>query len=259
MARPKPVRPARRSDALCLRSFDFGDSSQIVVYLVRGQGKLRCIARGAKNSQRRFHGPIEPLTAQSVDIQKRRKADGLYTLNECDVLDSFYELRQRLSSLAAGLYVIEFLQEMLPEDAPQDALLDRALHSLGRLGQRDLDLEAEVLAFELHSLSTLGIAPNLSQCVACGTAIERSADATFDGYQGGVICSACPALGPKVAICAGTRASAAVLAERGASAIRLNGRLRRELRRIVDAQIAEYTSRELKMRRHWGFFAEGRA
>ncbi len=251
-----------RVDALCLRTHDYGDSSQIVVLLARGRGKLRCIARGAKNSVKRFAGAIEPLTLLDVDLGRRSKGEGLVTMKEADVLDGFFYLRRRLPSLAAGCYVLDFLAELLPDEQACDPLFELGLTTLARLIPTRADLEEEVLVFELRALQELGIFPNLETCVACAAPVDTQRDATFDTLSGGVVCPRCRIAGRPVAVCAGTRATVrALLGTEGPiterqETLRLTARARGELRRVLDAQVEDFLDRDLRVRKHWGMFAK---
>ena len=63
------------SDALILRTYAFGESDRIVVFLTRDRGKKRGVAKNARQSRRRFGGALEPMTCGRVTYRERERRD----------------------------------------------------------------------------------------------------------------------------------------------------------------------------------------
>jgi DNA repair protein RecO (recombination protein O) len=112
------------------------------------------------------------------------------------VLESFATTRALASStldvasLAHGGYLVELARELCPPREPEPAvfaLLEAALAALegGALSP------AQLRRFELALLGSLGLAPSLERCVACGGADLDAPGQRFDSARGGVVCSRC--------------------------------------------------------------------
>src|SRR6201988_3951945 len=67
--------PLHTSDALILRTYALGESDRIVVFLTRDRGKKRGVAKNARQSRRRFGGPLEPMTCGRVTYRERERRD----------------------------------------------------------------------------------------------------------------------------------------------------------------------------------------
>jgi len=57
--------------ALVLRTRPFGESDRIVTLLTEQHGKVAGIAKGAKNSRRRFAGTLEPFVLIRAVFRQR--------------------------------------------------------------------------------------------------------------------------------------------------------------------------------------------
>src|SRR5512136_166407 len=79
--------PLYTTDAVVLRTYKLGESDRIVVFLTRDRGKKRGVARGARNSRRRFGGALEPLTRVRVAYFEKETRE-LVQLNFADPLAS---------------------------------------------------------------------------------------------------------------------------------------------------------------------------
>jgi DNA repair protein RecO (recombination protein O) len=63
------------TDALILRTYAFGESDRLVVFLTRDRGKKRGVARNARRSVRRFGGALEPMTTGRVSYVEKERRD----------------------------------------------------------------------------------------------------------------------------------------------------------------------------------------
>src|SRR5690349_1849392 len=67
--------PLYTADALILRTYAFGESDRLVVFLTRDRGKKRGVAKNARQSRRRFGGALEPMTCGRVTYHERERRD----------------------------------------------------------------------------------------------------------------------------------------------------------------------------------------
>src|SRR5919107_2577703 len=67
--------PVYTSDALILRTYKLGEADRIVVFLTKGRGKKRGVAKGARRPRSRFMGALEPLTRAGVAYYERELRD----------------------------------------------------------------------------------------------------------------------------------------------------------------------------------------
>ena len=127
-----------RTEALILRSVDFGESDRILHLLVPESGRLTAIAKGARRSVRRFGGTLDLFNHLSVQVWKSGKAS-MARLEQAQLIEAFGSLRADSARFALGCYLLELLDRLAPEGgAPADMarLFRFALASLGSVAAR---------------------------------------------------------------------------------------------------------------------------
>ena len=200
--RPRPSRgPARlpavantTSEALVLRSVDFGESDRIVHLLVPEAGRLTVIAKGARRSVRRFPGTLDLFNHLRVQVDRRRTA-GLARLEQATLIEAFTPLRRVPARFALGCYLLELLDRLAPEGgarADGRRLFGFALAALRTVATpRRIDSRLRIL-LELHALDALGLRPELRHCVRCGSSLDGGAgEVAFAVADGGPVCTGC--------------------------------------------------------------------
>jgi DNA repair protein RecO (recombination protein O) len=158
------VPESRSSRAIVLRWRAYGDSDKIATLLSEDFGKLTGIAKGARNSRRRFANSLEPLARVRVHFHQHPTAT-LAFLESCELLSSTVGLSDP-SRFAYGSYLVELADQLTLEDDPVRrlyALLDDALREL----ERAPATTAFLRAFELQLLTCAGFEPQLDRCTRC--------------------------------------------------------------------------------------------
>ena len=155
---------SRSSRAVVLRWRAYGESDKIATFLTEDFGKLTGIAKGAKNSRRRFVNSLEPLARVRVHFRQKPTAT-LAFLESCELLSSTAALADP-SRFAYGGYLVELVDQLTVEDDPVRglyALLDEALAEL----ERGPATTAFLRGFELQLLTRAGFEPHLDRCARC--------------------------------------------------------------------------------------------
>lgn len=146
-------------EAICIRHWDFSETSQTVSLFTRGHGLLRGLAKGAKRVGGRFSGGIDLLTrGQVVAIVKPGRE--LSTLTDWTLLATYRSLRVRLDANQAGFYMIDLVQRLVADADPHPRLYDGLVAGLEAI---DGSAEAArvLLAFQWLVLDETGVAPAL--------------------------------------------------------------------------------------------------
>ncbi len=183
----------RTERAIVLKRVAYGEADWIVTLFTEERGRAGGIARGARRSQRRFGGALEPGTLVRATTAARRGSD-LDRIDEALVersVNGALRSLERIGAMTRALgLALAFLQEHQPA-ADKFALLDAWL---AHLAQAD-PAPDEALAFELAWLSRSGYQPHLEACVGCGAAADASGRWAFDVERGGLVCRACRGAG----------------------------------------------------------------
>src|SRR5262245_59880701 len=81
--------------ALVLRTRSYGESDRIVTFITEQHGKVTGIAKGAKNSRRRFAGTLEPFVRVRL-VFRQRPASDLAFLLRCELIGVLREFTRDL-------------------------------------------------------------------------------------------------------------------------------------------------------------------
>lgn len=186
-----PLQPDR---CICLRKFEYSETSQILTLLGRETGLLRVIARGAHRTTKagasKFGGGIDLLeTGQAVFTFDPNRE--LSTLCEWSLLEGRLPLRTNLRGLYLGQYAAELITLLFQEHDPHPALFDRLERTLPDLSTERK--EEKFLSFQLDLLRDAGFLLELHNCVNCGRSMGNEPHAFFLPSAGGVVCRNCKA------------------------------------------------------------------
>jgi len=182
------VAESRSSRAVVLRWRSYGESDKIATLLTEDAGKLTGIAKGAKNSRRRFANSLEPLARVRVHFRQKPGA-GLAFLESCELLAPTAPFCEP-GRFAYGSYVAELTDRMTVEEDPVHnlyGLLDEALEAL----QYGPATTAFLRGFELHLLTGTGFEPQLDGCNRCRRPWQDDERAWIATHHGTVACDTC--------------------------------------------------------------------
>jgi DNA repair protein RecO (recombination protein O) len=183
---------ALESEALILRSVDFGESDRILHLLVPEAGRLTAIAKGARRSVRRFSGTLDLFNHLEVRIDRQRPGR-ISRLDQARLLRGFAPLRSDPARFALGCYLLELLDRLAPEGGSRaDAarLFGFAISALDWIALRPPSPQQRVL-LELRALDALGLRPELRHCVRCGREPVEAEESSFHVAEGGPLCARC--------------------------------------------------------------------
>ncbi len=184
--------PKETTPAILLRSVNYKESDKIVTLLTRSMGRISAMARGARKSQKRFGGALEPFTLFEVTLAKHTKTGNLWHIQESLLLEANEGISKDLERVGAASYLIELLREIIPDDDPDMGLFLIAEESLLAISRSTgAPLAKTVLAAELRITAQAGTEVGLSACNACGTVVPKGRPVLFQPSRGGVICTPC--------------------------------------------------------------------
>ena len=192
--------------AFVLHSRAYAESDRIVTFLTADHGKLTGIAKGAKNSRRRFGGTLEPFHLVRIVYQERPGTD-LTFLVRSELLHLHRSFTSDLDRYAAGSYLLELTDKTVFGPEPGGAIFRLLRDALVAL-EAGVPIDPVLRAFELHLLAASGYAPALDLCRGCGVAAVPESTVFLTVDRGGLVCRACVRPGERVRPVAGATAAA---------------------------------------------------
>lgn len=179
--------PSYNTVAFVTRAINFGESDRILTLYSRDIGRFGVIAKGARKPVSRLSGSTEVLNCTKFHLARGKSLD---IVTQCEIHDSFVDLRRDLQRMAHALYLVELLDHSVEDRVPHPPLFDllySAFHLIERTKQPDLICRW----FEIRLFGELGYAPILVECAVCGTALQPYSSALEYGLSaslGGALC-----------------------------------------------------------------------
>ena len=174
-------------EGMVIKHRDWGEADRIITVYTRETGKLRVIAKGAKKIHSRKAGHLEPFT--HVVIQLDRSSD-MPIISQVETIDPYFTLRDDLTTLSLGLFILELMDRFTKEEEGEDIPLFNLLRDSIKRLEQDADKWLVVATFEMKLLDSLGFRPQFFQCVNCNKPVQP-VDQFFSPMEGGVICPDC--------------------------------------------------------------------
>ena len=149
------------ANGLILRAQPFTETSLIVHWLTRDQGRLATVAKGARRPRSPFLGKLDLFYRADFSFSRSRVST-LHTLREVSLRETGKCLREDLQRLRVAAYAAAFIEQATEVETPLPAIFELAAGLLDCLERRP-PVPALVFAFELKLLDDLGLGPDPDQ------------------------------------------------------------------------------------------------
>lgn len=173
-------------EAVCVRHWDWSETSQTVWVYARAHGLIRAVAKGSKRADARFSGGVELLTRAEAQFSLRRvqrSGQGLATLASWDLIETFPGAKSSVGSFYAGMVLLDLVQHSVQELDPHPGLYDELVPALRSLGGGGDD--AVLLRFTWAALREAGQAPALGVDIVSGAPLAAAKTYAFLPRRGG--------------------------------------------------------------------------
>lgn len=171
---------------VCVRVWDWSETSQTVAVLTREHGLVRGVAKGSKREKGGFSGGFEIATRGQVGLQIKR-GDQLSLLTSWDLNQIYPVVRSTSSGFGAAMTLLEVAQSCVQPLDPHPGLFDGLCTALeGLSGTREGDV-ARVAEFLWRALDDTGHRPELEHDVNSGEALAEAATYAFSARLGGLV------------------------------------------------------------------------
>ena len=197
--------------AYLLRRVDYRDNDLLLTFFTQDHGKLVALARGAKRSQKRFGGCLEPIHTLSIELASASKERA--SLKSVEIVCARTALVRSLEGLGAAGQALSWVRFTSQERQPEPRiwhLITELLDALNSGRQRP----QAIAGFGLQVLEAAGWGLTLDACAACGLPCPEGRPAYISAVRGGLVCRGCGGAEPELLLQAEERHSL-LLATRG--------------------------------------------
>jgi DNA repair protein RecO (recombination protein O) len=179
----------KRTEAIILRTKDFGESDCIVTAFSSLYGALRGIAKGARRSSKRFANSLNIFSLVNMEFRERRGSD-LVWFDSCDLIDGYPGIRSDYDLLLKASYMVELTEILFPPNIPSSEMFRLLQSSLSYISEKQ-DTEHTIIIFQVQAMRIGGFGINVSKCGLCGRSYKGEGRALFHPPSGSIVCMAC--------------------------------------------------------------------
>jgi DNA repair protein RecO (recombination protein O) len=180
------------TEAVVLRSMEYGDTSKIVTLYTRKFGKIKVIAKGARGAKNTFGSSLETMTISSVVVYKKEQRD-LHLLSKSEIRTPLAKIQQDAEKMFTALAVLELVNMVMHDEEENEKLfllLTDSLFAIDRSLGRPINV---VIAFMMNMFDQFGYGIDLRRCSQCQREMEHH-DLPFVSLRisdGTLVCSEC--------------------------------------------------------------------
>lgn len=175
-----------RTEGIVIKELRFKETSKILTIYTKDYGKVHAMARGAYRPKSQLIANTQPFSYNEYLFFKGRN---FYYINQGDIIDSFYSIRENINRVMYGSYILELIELSTLEEDKNEKLFLLLQKGLTVLSELDEDFLKFIISYELKYISFLGYRPSLDRCVVCNRKSFKSFK--FSINKGGIVCSSC--------------------------------------------------------------------
>lgn len=175
------------TNAINLKSYDFGEADKIVMMYSKDKGLIKCMAKGSKKPNGKLCGRMDMFVANNLLLTKGKSMD---TVSQAEVVNSFFRIRQDENKLFYSMYCVETIKNFGEENDENSDVIYNILYSvLSKISesQTEVKIILSVIRFQLKIMQVFGYSPEFSYCNICRSKIENSYS-KFSFEHGGLVC-----------------------------------------------------------------------
>lgn len=164
---------------------NMGDFDKMLTILTPNLGKIGCSAKGSRRPKSLLLSGTQFLCFGEYMLFKGSET---YTMNSCETIEMFYNIRTDLDKLTYASYITKIINDVTTENQNSFNTLKLFLNTLYMISETDKDLDFITSVFKIRMLKILGFTPNVFECTSCHSKENLK---YFSIKDNGVKCMAC--------------------------------------------------------------------
>ena len=129
-----------------------GDFDKMLTMLTPNLGKISCKARGAKKTKSQLLGATQIFTFGEYLLFK---GGDTYTINSCETIEMFYNLRTDLDKLTYAAHITKIINDITSENQNSFHILKLYLNTLYTISEKDKNLDFITSVFKMRLMKII--------------------------------------------------------------------------------------------------------
>lgn len=228
------------------RYVNYRDNDRILSIFTREQGRVDAKARGCRRPKSPLLACSQPFVFGEFQLFQMKDR---YVVDQCDVRETFYPLREDIQKLTAAMAMLDMAQQVVQEGEANEELFSLLYHTLSFLCYGDCHPADLTICFMIRLLNAIGYRPSLISCASCGKDLRAMRRLYFSTALGGALCPDCAAgRGERQVSSLALEALLRMLrlTDEGIERVRLPAHVQKELLGVLDAYAGYLLEKENK-------------
>ena len=153
-----------KTKGIIISENNYSDFDKMVTMLTPN-GKIEVSAKGARRPKSQLMAGTQFLCFGDYMLFK---GSNIYTLNSCDPIEIFYNIRIDIDRLQYAAKITKIIQDVTYENQNTYRIMQLYLNTLYVISETDMDLDFVISIFKLRLMSLLGFSPVVDKCALCG-------------------------------------------------------------------------------------------
>ncbi len=180
---------------MVIRTVDYRDNDRILTLFTAESGRVDAKARNCRKSTSPLLACTQPFIYGEFQLFCHKNK---YIIDQGEVLESFYPLREDVEKYAAASLCASLCLEGVQAEESSEAIFSLLYHTLSFLTYGDSDPEDLSAAFLVRFLSLAGFRPSITHCAICGRDLREDPILRFLPDKGGAVCAGCSPVGRRI-------------------------------------------------------------
>ena len=150
-----------KTKGIIIQENNMGDYDKMLTMLTPGNGKISCVAKGARRPKSALLAGTQFLCFGDYMLYE---GSSTYHINSCETIEVFYNLRIDLDKLNGAVEMSKLVSSVTNENENSFEILQLFLNSLFTLSETDKNIDLILAIFKLRLASIIGFRPDVNGC-----------------------------------------------------------------------------------------------
>ena len=170
---------------IVVRQADYKEYHKMLTIFTPRYGMVSVLSPASKRPKSPLRAGSELFVFGNFSVKVK---GGKSTLEDVEIVDSFYELRMDIEGLSCAYYLRDFCEYVSQDDQATPEIFSLFIRCLTLICHNKIDSRLVRYAFEVKIMQILGLNVVLDKCIECGKDTEKH---FFNIEEGGVVCDQC--------------------------------------------------------------------
>ena len=175
-----------KTKGIIIKEHNTTEADKSIVILTPYQGKISVWVKGARRTKNPMAGRTQLFNY--CDFSLYKSGDN-YSLNNCDIIESFKEIKDDIDLIYYGAHFADIMYELSEEGIADKEAITFFLNALYMLTKDKERAKIVTRIFEMRILAISGFMPVVEGCNSCGS--EDNENMYFDFLIPGFACEKC--------------------------------------------------------------------